>query len=439
MGTDASRKSDFRLNVTVPPVGRSPSAKDTDLVWIAGGLFAYEGLLRKELISGDEPLELLVSRNSEFDTDLIEQIVSEILGFALQVTPKVKVTEIASGKKNLSQSIENFRFDSISLFSGGTDSLCGIAEAKATGWSPLSLYVQHSAGTAANVTEIENSVLERLGVPLARSIVLTPGGWQLQQLRGLLYTVNAGVCASRGEVERVLISESGPTMLLPRFSPLDTVTLTTHPYILRLAHDLLEKEYHRKFTVVAPYAQMTKAESIASCRVKDSIAATHSCANTLFARHPLATHCGSCFGCIVRRMSCLVASVGDAGYTFDPFGLSRGHAGRAWRRGQHLSDDAFAEVLAVLLFARKVLEDKLPPSIQLHMDANEVGDLFRRFSLDMLAGLYVIDRGRGLKNRTVETFYRECLQDGVFTAGMATSRIADVRSEKYRPDFSVSF
>jgi hypothetical protein len=437
VGIAARRRADLRMNLHLPglPVFQQP--KVSTLAWIAGGLFAYEGLIRRERITGEEPLEILVPGDAEIDASSLTEAVESILRFTLDVHPPVRVRRVTSTGSEQSTPASNLDFDSVALFSGGTDSVCGIAEAKALGLAPIGVSVTHSGGTVACVQTLVDSTLSHLGVPCVRAGLSTEGGWRLQQLRGVLYTTIGGLAAITTSNPRLIISESGPTMFLPRFAPLDDVTLTTNPYVLSLTTGILKSQFGRRCELIEPYSKMTKAESVASCRVKDAIPNSHSCGDTRFVSHPRATHCGVCFGCIIRRTACLVAEVDDARYASDPLCQTAEHLGTGWRRNQRVSVDKFSEVMAVLIFARRILEDKLPASIRLHLESHGVEDLFRRLAMDILSGLYLLEQKPGLRNPVVNRFYRECLRDGIISQASVEARLSDVRGGRFRPDFSI--
>ena len=435
VGVAARRRADLRMNLDLPclPVFKQP--KVSALAWIAGGLFAYEGLIRTKRITGEEPLEILVPGDAEIVASSLTAAVESILRFTLDVYPQVKVRRVTSTGNEPSAPASNLDFDSVALFSGGTDSVCGIAEAKALGLSPLGMSVTHSGGTAACVKTLVDSTLSHLRVPCICARLSTKGGG-LQQLRGVLYTTIGGLAAITTSTPRLIVSESGPTMFLPRFAPLDDVTLTTNPYVLGLTTGILKSQFGRRCELIEPYSKLTKAESIASCRVKDAIPNSHSCGDTRFARHPKATHCGVCFGCIVRRTACLVADVDDAHYASDPLCQTAEHLGTGWRRNQRVSVDTFSEVMAVLIFARRILEGRLPDSVRLHLESNGVEDLFHRLAMDILSGLHLLERKHGLRNPVVNRFYRECLRDGIISQAAVEARLSEVRGGKFRPDFS---
>lgn len=436
IGVNATRAADLRVRLELPALPAPLTPRDVSLVWVAAGLFGYEGLFRKKVIKGTEPTEVLVSRDADLDTNALAASVTEILRFTLGLNPEITVTPTQSESQPSAGPRSEIEFDTATLFSGGTDSLCGVLETKAHGWSPLGVSVRHSGGTTARVSKLRDSVLSGASIPVVGFGINTEGGWRLQQLRGVLYTVAAGVVASQTETRRIVISESGPTMVLPRIGPLDDVTLTTHPYLLRLTLDLLKAQYGKPFTLIEPYAHLTKAESLASCRAKDAVPSTHSCSNTRFAsRGDMVNHCGVCFGCVIRRLSCKVAGIEDTSYAADPLTQSLSHLGTGFRKRQKVSEDKLAEIMDVLVFARRVMEGKLPPSVQQDLEAYGVTNLFARFAMDILSGLDLLGRRESIHNEWVSKFYQECVRDEVVTREMVDSRVADVRGGKFQPSF----
>jgi hypothetical protein len=118
------------------------------------------------------------------------------------------------------------------------------------------------------------------------------------------------------------IPENGFASLNPPLSPSrrgSLSTRTTHPAFLAGLSTILER-VGAQHEIVNPFAERTKGEMFASAAEavgKEEISAflseTHSCGLTgqrAFGA-PVSTHCGVCFGCVVRRASFPAAGLAD--------------------------------------------------------------------------------------------------------------------------------
>lgn len=140
----------------------------------------------------------------------------------------------------------------------------------------------------------------------------TRGIEESQRSRSFLYTAIALAVASASQTKRIHVFENGVTsMNFARRQDLinGRASRTTHPKSLRLLQALYSLVMERPFTILAPYFSKTKTEVVK--KLKDGahpefISSTVSCGRTI--RHPgQATHCGTCFQCIDRRIAAYAA------------------------------------------------------------------------------------------------------------------------------------
>jgi len=403
---------------------------DTDLAYIAAGLFAYESFLREGGHSAAKRISILVKDPDRLQNDVVEQTLTDLLAFALKVDTKVKLVGVKSNPLRPSKKVEA-KFGSVCLFSGGIDSLTGIGYARNTLGPTHGVFVHHD-GLIGIVKKLETRHFEQSKTHVHR-IGTQTGPEGLQQLRGFAYMTFGGICGHLHNTGNVVVSEVGHTMFQPELTALDEVTLTTHPTLVRLIKTLLRYAYKSDFDYYEPFASLTKAEIIALCEFKEGIPSTNSCRTVRWAYSPV-SHCGSCYGCVVRRASCLVAGVKDANYSADVLLRNVGDDIIGRKRGSRIRTHHLDNLCALLKFARDIVDDKLDDIAEFKIRTFAKKKLYNRFALDMLSALYVsYDRDKIGRNKWVQKFYDECKKDGVITPDSATNRIDEVQGQKFKP------
>jgi hypothetical protein len=165
-------------------------------------------------------------------------------------------------------------------------------------------------------------------------------------------------------------------MYQPLFSPLDSVTMTTHPSVLHYARMAIETVLGRPIALVTPFENFTKAEVIALCPRADYIKYTHSCISQRFGSHD-----GTCYGCVVRRLAAIAAGVEDVHYARDPVADDGANGGN---------------LMSLLLYCHDLLirPDKMEDFEIDKIRRYAKHDLFRRFALDQFAALHVLNQGK---------------------------------------------
>ncbi|MEM2373447.1 MAG: hypothetical protein QXI11_03300 [Thermoproteota archaeon] len=334
---------------------------DLDLAYIASSLFLCEILQRTVKIRLNEWICFLVSEIDVWNKSHVKYLLQDILSFMIGRRPSIRFKE-ASGKNKFditTRTPESKGVKSVTLFSGGIDSLSGILNVQATYGSTAGVFVSH-VNLGRVVDKLMNDFLQKYAIQSYRVNVQSQKA-VLQQLRGFLYLSFGAISAKLLKTNKVFISEIGPIMYQPPFVPTDEVTLTTHPSLVKMSKELFREVYGVNFEFYEPFENLTKAEVIASCPEKEAIRFTNSCISTRFLYSDY-SHCGRCYGCLVRRISCLVAGVKDAKYGIDI--LVRGIGERkkgGWRgRGYEIRESDFKDLYVLLRFARDILENKLP-------------------------------------------------------------------------------
>jgi hypothetical protein len=413
------------------------STTQEDLAYIAASLFGYEKLFRDEdvpKVKGNDTLGIVLGDLSPFKGKGVGKLLEELASFNLKTSLKVNLYGLEK-PKIWEPKISDKKFAAVSLFSGGTDSLVGISVTQRKLGPTHGVFVSQGDAIVNNVEKLSAELMKKEKLTI-HSTRIQRGPELLQQFRGFAYLVFGCVMAKIHNTNALVISEVGPTMFLPEFTPLDEVTLTTHPTLMKLTKELFKRVEGSTYEFYTPFANLTKSEAIALCPNKALIPMTNSCHTTRWAANPF-SHCGSCYGCIVRRISCLIANVPDARYQADA--LLKNVGDEIEGRGKRMvtNENLLENLMPILRFSRDILEDKLDDSTRLKIESFDKTKLYQRFALDVLSALYVLYEEGGQGNTKVKAFYEECKHDGVISPATAEDRISEVRENKYTPDFGI--
>ena len=424
--------NEARVSVDFGLMDGYTSSLELDLGYIASGLFACEGLLRGGRVKPDGSITVLVENESLRSKNVKAQL-EDLISFLLKVRPQVKMLAVKRKVPGPSEKHVEKKYGCCSLFSGGIDSLSGITFAHEKMAPTVGLFVSHDR-ISSRVDYLKTNFLKSMKIPV-REVGIQRGHAGLQQMRGLVYLMFGAIAAKLHNTNRVVVSETGQTMFLPQFSALDEVTLTTHPTLVKMVKTLLQEAYGLNFEFHEPFRELTKAEVVSLCQLKDAIPNTNSCITTRFANQPV-SHCGQCYGCVVRRASCVVAGVRDAQYAKDVLVNDVGDKVVGGWSGKTIQPSNLLDLQAVVRFARDILEDKLDEVPRFKIESFSRQEVYRRFALDILSSLYVLyDKTRMGRNSWTKSFYHECKKDGIITSELAENRIAEVRAQKFQPNF----
>lgn len=222
-------------------------------------------------------------------------------------------------------------FDSLSLFSGGLDSLIGAIDLLEDGATPL--LISHFGEGATSDAQgklfsglkkhYEKSSFERLRVGMTFNDGLVEGVGSENSTRGrsfLFFALGAFAGSGLGHHFTLRVPENGLIALNVPLDPLrlgSNSTRTTHPYYMARWNDLLG-ELGLDGSVVNPYWNRTKGEMAANCRnpglLKQVATDSLSCSSPSKGRWQGLgiEHCGYCLPCLIRRAA-LVAAWGPGG------------------------------------------------------------------------------------------------------------------------------
>lgn len=211
-------------------------------------------------------------------------------------------------------------FDTVSLFSGGLDSLIGAVDMLEHGTTPL--LVSHAGDGVTSKAQIDcfqvlkgqysSSKFNRLRLWLDMAGVKVKDSEYEKTTRGRSFLFFAtGIFAGSGlnKAFTLNVPENGLIALNVPLDPLrlgSHSTRTTHPFYIARWNELLEI-IGIPGKIVNPYWDKTKGEMTAECAnkellekiVPDSMSCAHPTEATRHHKPP--QHCGTCLPCIIRR------------------------------------------------------------------------------------------------------------------------------------------
>lgn len=210
--------------------------------------------------------------------------------------------------------------DTVSLFSGGLDSLIGASDLLATGVQPVLIGHCDAPSTASVQSALLQALHTKYGAagPLLQFWIRPPGlldGAKEITTRGrsfLFFTLATFVASGLGRAARLVIPENGfiavnAPLTGTRLGALSTRTV--HPYTVVLYRRLLAA-LGLPVSVETPYALATKGEMLERASdqafLRSSGRLSMSCAHPTAGRWkklPAFKHCGRCVPCLIRRAS----------------------------------------------------------------------------------------------------------------------------------------
>jgi len=376
---------------------------ERDLLRIAYSLFEAEKELK---VKGYvDNIEILLSKESIGRVDVVKlkAILEELFLLILLEDVNVIIQEVDDIEGRVRKEANFPKKEAIILFSAGVDSYSGVKISEKRFKSLLGLFIAHNDQT--RIIEIVEKMKHSISTEIRTIYAPGMSSMSYSQLRGFVYILAAGVYANLCQSRKILVTECGPTMYQPIFSPYDEITYTTHPYVLKAAKDVLHLFLSPNPEIIIPFEDLTKAEVIANAGT-DDFRETHSCITQRFGDHD-----GTCFGCVIKKLACIVSGAKDVMYKQDVF------------------DDKSKQdnLLNILEFSAGLLNgyDKMPAFETEKIFEFNKFNLFQRFALDNLAGLMI---GADKRNILVHKF--------VHKKRLLQNRIMQVRKISKRPNFS---
>jgi 7-cyano-7-deazaguanine synthase in queuosine biosynthesis len=313
--------------------------QDGEILDLICGLFIFEALLRdghygsfRRNLTGEENIEIEMNFLRPEVASRLETYLTYLLTFSLGISVTLSVVSNDCARQMVL--FEPPKNDgAICLFSGGADSFTGILTTKNRIKHTIGIFVSH-AMLRKLVEEKLMPLMKSRDIPV-RVIKIPKGGQSLQQLRGFVYTAIAGIVAHYYGMSKIIISEIGPVMFQPSYDILDEVTITTHPVTIELTRKILYLFYDQEFDIQTPFKMLTKSEAVSLVGDYDFLRKTNSCRSTRYSNSEY-PNCGRCLGCLVRRISFIVAGIEDGindRYAWDVFVQGEGEIVRG--RGRY--------------------------------------------------------------------------------------------------------
>ncbi len=253
-------------------------------------------------------------------SDLLARMLNFLTGDKWAIGFRPRPVRFSSIVPRRSAKLISPPFDSVSLFSGGLDSLIGAIDALEAGQIPLLVShagegatsdAQNQCASALNGHYRKNPFNRlRLWLNFPTNLVRDVESENTTRGRSFLFFA-LGIFAGTGINQHFVLNvpENG---LIAINVPLDVVRLgalstrTTHPFYMERWNDLL-RLLGLSGTVKNPYWNMTKGEMVAACRNQrlliDTIPNSLSCSSPTKGRWQgrAIEHCGYCLPCLIRK------------------------------------------------------------------------------------------------------------------------------------------
>jgi 7-cyano-7-deazaguanine synthase in queuosine biosynthesis len=201
--------------------------------------------------------------------------------------------------------------DAVALFSGGLDSLAGLAADIADEVTPLALSVESNSRLAKSQRDVLGSFNHALGasivrVPIELHLKSAPAAEPTQRARGFGFLALAAALAGLAKLGSVHVYENGIGAINLPYTSAQTGahgTRAMRPETLARAQELFSLVLDQDLTIVNRSQYLTKAEMCRSLpdTLHPVISLTESC-DTAFAYRGRGS-CGQCTSCLLRRQA----------------------------------------------------------------------------------------------------------------------------------------
>ena len=223
--------------------------------------------------------------------------------------------------------------DVVALFSGGLDSLAGLAADVSEGAAPLALSVESNSRVAKSQREVLNTFNHGLGtsivrVPIELHLKSAPALEKSQRARGFGFLGLAASLAALAGQNIVHVYENGIGAINLAYTSAQTGahgTRAMHPETLAKAARLFSLALDHQLTIVNRSQYLTKAEMCAVLpdALRPAIGLTESCDTAFAYRGSGPPSCGRCTSCLLRRQALASAGLSDldpsSNYRVDAF------------------------------------------------------------------------------------------------------------------------
>lgn len=315
------------------------SQPNVDLVRLALLVFAADRSSKRKIGStswSSRQFEITVPVADDSIWAPVADELGDLLGFLTGDTWVIRFRSARASKEVIAKRLDLPAPARVVLMSGGADSALGVLESRrrlAQGEGHL--LVSHVGPTM--IAPIQRTVADG-------AEALIPGPWQEHQSirlirkrnqvdgslfksepstrsRSLLF-LSLGLAVASVHNVPLWIPENGFASLNPPLAPSrrgSLSTRTTHPAFLGGLSDLLQR-VGAQHEIINPFAEQTKgqmfaaaAKALGKTEVSAFLSQTHSCGLTgqrAFGAS-VSTHCGVCFGCVLRRASFAASCLAD--------------------------------------------------------------------------------------------------------------------------------
>lgn len=288
-------------------------------------------------------------------------------------------------------------YNSISLFSGGLDSLAGSFFLSENDFNPIYVSVNHSG--IGNILEnlyrhLPDGSTREIGVYISKF----DSSESTQFSRSFLYLTTAvSIALAHKNAKTILVPENGIIARQIGMMEGRHGTRTAHPRFLKSYNELINSVFpEHKLTIENPFTYLTKKEIVEKIKEKSLIRKTISCAHTLFLHknNDKPEHCGMGIPCLIRTIALIssknVNKESDLNLKFNPFLIDFNNPDKKetedhptvnrWYR------DGLVNVLDVIRFALEINKLTKGEMIMKHPEFldDEIYLLYRRFSDNIL-------------------------------------------------------
>jgi len=383
---------------------------------IASSVFRAEQAIRRGHVRR-VILPIYRAAGLRYDLRPLQELIRQLLIFTLVEDIEVEFDEELAPTRSTREPPARRRAASVCLFSGGVDSYAGLLLTREAFDSVEAVFCAHA--DQPRIIHVANSLarrkFDRIHVRVNKVPVPSIGAHGYAQLRGFLYLLCGAAWVHELRASRLVVTECGPTMYQPRFSPVDSITMTTHPFVVRTASQIMDLLLQRRVRISVPFANLTKAEVVAICPDKDGLKMTHSCVSSRFG-----THDGTCYGCVIRRLATTASGVDDVRYNKNPMADTLASSGNLLSLLAFCSD---------FLLRRNQMEEFEVGTI----DSFGRRELFKRFSLDNFGAIYRLIAENRRVQRPVRQFYENLV--GRIGVRPLRDRLSELRSPTAVPRF----
>lgn len=335
---DMDQRLQFILDPLFDSLSRLPGNRGLDLARIAAGIYAIDRITKRDFRGNDLGTRSFAVEFEVHEPDywrqanvcsLLTELLEFVSGDCWQLTFKAESSIAEGDGHQVPLPLQGRKPTRIALFSGGLDSMAGLASSLIHSDSSYALLtVSHQASLRKSCLDATSELQKILQVePINHSYVIA---WlrtgkairlsyqeQTQRTRAVLFCSLGALMAHALGCSDIDLFENGVGALnAPLMSGMLYGTLATrgcNPRFLSMMSTLCARTLDLRLRFNLPFGNMTKGEVLATLRNKgldEWLQMSRSCVHTSI-RIKGTTHCGICPACIERRQAFDVAHIAD--------------------------------------------------------------------------------------------------------------------------------